>query len=420
MGNEEKVMYSYYARQPIFNLKNDAVAYELLYRDSLDETSYSFFNGDLASVSVINTALFGGDPKAIFGGKKIYINFTEQLITNGIAYLLPADHVVIEVLENVRPTPEVLTALEDLYRSGYKIALDDYVVNSDNEAFLNFAYMVKIDFRDSKEEIERTAAICRERRIFILAEKVETQEDIDYAKSLGAVFFQGYFYEKPIVVSNNNLSPMQTTFMRLVSKLNDPRTSLKDLSDIIQTDAGLTLKFLRLVNFIRFDWMEKIQSVHQAVLIAGLNKTKEFIYFNSLSELNENGVDEIILTGFYRADFCWQIARQISPYDRPFIDEMYLCGLMSIVIDYKFLGSDDVIEGLPLSDNIKSGLRLEDTLAGQILGAVIAYGKGDWDKVEEFRISHGIEKDDLARISLECIEHSNVVIKGFGAEDKIL
>lgn len=417
MNKEDIVMYSYYARQPIFNLKNDTVAYELLYRDSLESTSYSFFNGDLASASVINTALFGGDPKVIFGGRKIYINFTEKLITNGIAYLLPADNIVIEVLEDVRPTPEVVKALEDLYRSGYKIALDDYVVDSENEVFLDFAYMVKIDFQDSREEIERTAEICRQRRIFILAEKVETQEDIDYAKSLGAVFFQGYFYEKPIIISNNNLSPMQTTFMRLVSKLNDPNTNLRDVSEIIKTDAGLTLKFLRLVNFLRFDWMDKIQSVHQAVLIAGLNKTKEFIYFNSLSNLNEAGVDETILTGFYRADFCWQIARLISPMNKDFLDEMYLCGLMSIVIDHKFLGSDDVIEGLSLSDNIKSGLRLEDTLSGQILSAVIAYDKGDWDTVESFRQSHGIKDDDIARISLECIEHSNVVIKGFTHDD---
>lgn len=412
MDQEEIVMYSYYARQPIFNLKNDAVAYELLYRDSLDNTSYSFFNGDLASASVINTALFGGDPKLIFGGKKIYINFTEKLITNGIAYLLPAEDIVIEVLEDVRPTHEVVKALENLFHSGYKIALDDYVVNSDNEVFLNYAYMVKIDFRDSKEEIERTAEICRQRRIFILAEKVETQEDIDYAKSLGAVFFQGYYYEKPIIVTNNNLSPMQTTFMRLVGKLNDPSISLREVSDIIQTDAALTLKFLRMVNFIRFDWMEKIQSVHQAVLIAGLNKTKEFIYFNSLSALNESGISETILTGFYRADFCWQLARVIKPNDKDFLDEMYLCGLMSIVIDHEFLGSDDVIEGLPLSDNIKSGLRLEDTLAGEILGTVIAYSKGNWDRVEQFRTANSIDKDEIARISLECIEHSNVVIKG--------
>ncbi len=405
-------MYSYYARQPIFNLKNETIAYELLYRDSLESTSYSFFNGDLASASVINTALFGGDPKVIFGGKKLYINFTERLITNGIAYLLPVDSVVIEVLENVRPTPQVLQALDNLYRLGYKIALDDYVLTDENSEFLNFAYMVKIDFRDSKEDIERTAEICRKRRIFILAEKVETQEDIDYAKSLGAVFFQGYYYAKPIVVSSNTLTPMQTTFMRLASKLNDPSTDLKSISEIIQTDAGMTLRFLRLVNFIRFDWMERIQSVHQAVIIAGLNKTKEFIYFNGLSRLNDTGVDEIILTGFYRADFCWQLARLISD-DKQFFEEMYLCGLMSIVIDHKFSGSSDVIEGLPFSDNIKSGLKLEDSLPGKILKTVIAYDKGKWETVDRFNREYKISHDTIARISLECLEHSSVVIKGF-------
>lgn len=405
-------MYSYYARQPIFNLADEAIAYELLYRDSLESTSYSFFNGDLASASVINTALFGGDPKIIFGGKKLYINFTERLICNGIAYLLPVDNIVIEVLEDVRPTEKVLESLENLYRSGYKIALDDYVVTDENCEFLNYAYMVKIDFRMSKEDIERTAAICRKRKIFILAEKVETKEEIEYAKSLGAVFFQGYYYSRPIVVSSNNLTPMQTTFMRLSAKLNDPKTSLKDVSEIIQTDAGMTLRFLRLVNYIRFDWMDKISSVHQAVLMAGVNKTKEFIYFNGLSQLNENGVDELIKTGFYRADFCWQLAREISD-DTKVYEELYLCGLMSIVIDYQFTGSESVIEGLPFSDTIKQGLMLEDTLAGNVLRAVIAYDKGEWEKVDSFREKYSISHDTMARISLECLEHSRVVIDGF-------
>ena len=209
---------------------------------------------------------------------------------------------------------------------------------------------------------------------------------------------------------------MQTTFMRLASKLNDPATNLRTVSDIIQTDAAMTLKFLRLVNFIRFDWMDKIQSVHQAVLIAGVNKTKEFIYFNGLSQLNDTGVDEVILTGFYRADFCWQLARTISN-DKQFIEEMYLCGLMSIVIDHEFSGSDDVIEGLPFTDNIKSGLKLEDTLSGQILSAVIAYDKGRWDHVDKFNRAFNISHDTMARLSLECIEHSNVVIKGFTFEE---
>ena len=405
-------MYSYYARQPIYNLAKDAIAYELLYRDSLESTSYSFFNGDLASASVINTALFGGDPKTIFGGKKLYINFTERLICNGIAYLLPAENIVIEVLEDVRPIPEVIESLENLYRSGYKIALDDYVVNDENSEFLNYAYMVKIDFRMPKEQIERTAAICRKRKIFILAEKVETAEDIEYAKSLGAVFFQGYYYAKPIVVSSNNLTPMQTTFMRLASKLNDPKTTLKDVSSIIQTDAGMTLKFLRLVNYIRFDWTDKIKSVHQAVIMAGVNKTKEFIYFNGLSQLNENGVEEIIRTGFYRADFSWQLARELSE-DKALYEEMYLCGLMSIVIDHEFTGSDSVIDGLPFSDTIKSGLKLEDTMSGDVLRAVIAYDKGDWEKVDAFGEKYGVAHDTIARISLECIEHSRVVIDAF-------
>lgn len=44
------------------------------------------------------------------GGKRAFINFTGNLLINEIPLLLPKEIVVVEILETVDPTPEVVEA----------------------------------------------------------------------------------------------------------------------------------------------------------------------------------------------------------------------------------------------------------------------------------------------------------------------
>lgn len=402
---------TYYARQPIFNICNDTIAYELLYRSSPEATSYNFFNGDDATANVINSTFFGGDPKKIFNGRKIYINFTENLLLGKTALLLPKDTLVIEILEDVRPTDEVLEALQELKDNGYRMALDDYVITSETEVFLKYADIVKIDFRDTREHIEDTARICRKKGKRILAEKIETAEELEYAKSLGALFFQGYYFSKPIVISQQNPTPLETTFLHLISKISNDNVELREISKIIKTDAAMTLKFLRFVNFLRYDWMEKIKSVHQAVILAGLNRTKDFIYFVGLHQINQSAIDEVITTGFFRAKFCELLSENLL-HDNKIGEEMYLMGLMSIVVDCHFNGSREAVDSLPLSAEIKSGLLEEDGIFGDILKAVLSFEAAKWDEVDEFCKNYQVDSSDLSQIYLACITHTNSLVNG--------
>lgn len=406
-------MDSYYARQPIFNLNNDTIAYELLFRNSGGSTSYSYNSGEGASLSVINSAFLGSDLKTAFRNKKLYINFTESLILKDVVNILPKDMLVIEILEDVNPTPMVLEKLAELKQKGYRMAVDDYVYSEERAVFLDYAEIVKIDFRCPKEEIEKTAEKCRRLKKRILAEKIETAEELEYAKSLGAVFFQGYYFSRPLLVSIKNPNPLQITFMQLMVKLIDEEVNLGELSEIIRTDSGMTLKFLRFVNLQREDYLERIESVHQAVTAVGLRRTKDFIYFLSLQTMNENFIDEMITTGFFRAKFCESISELLRRYDKRQKEEMYLLGLISIIIDCNVdTAENEEIDALPLSDNIKLGLhRTEGNLFGDALSAVIAFENADWDSLDTFCKKYCITSADISKINLRCIMHTNELIK---------
>lgn len=412
-------MDGYFARQPILDIDNKTTAYEILYRNMPDASEYAPTNdADSSTASVITSTFFGDSAFEVFEGKKLFINFTENLLLNGCAKLLPKDSVVIEVLETVRPTMQVFEALADLRIAGYTVAVDDFDLNGETAGFLDHCDIVKIDFRTPRDHIEATAAECRRRKKIILAEKVETEEEVAYAKSLGCSLMQGYFFAKPMVMKGRSMSPMLISFLRIVELLNDDNVNLREVASIIETDAALTYKLLKLVNSIRHDWMQKVSSVLQAVKLIGINKAREWIYLVGLQKMNENTADELIVSAFFRARFCESLANAIRSARRH-AKELYLMGLMSAIVNYSNNDYDTMLKDIPLSDNIKSGLTGGDNVFADIFNVVVAFETADWDTVDSFIQKYNLNSDNVFKDYLKCLKESEQLMNLGNEADKV-
>ena len=110
------------ARQPIFNKNMDVYGYELLYRNNNVKNLCQFFDGKEASLEVIAASFVVIGLTKLTGGKKAFINFTEDLLQEEFATILPKEDLIIEVLEDVEPTKENVEACHNLVKAGYKIA----------------------------------------------------------------------------------------------------------------------------------------------------------------------------------------------------------------------------------------------------------------------------------------------------------
>jgi c-di-GMP-related signal transduction protein len=109
---------TFVARQPILDGRKNVFAYELLFRSSLD----NFFQSDLpdqASSSVLVSSFFLIGIQSITGGRRAFVNFTQNLLTHEYATFLPPDQAVIEILESVHPERNVLEACKSLKQRGY-------------------------------------------------------------------------------------------------------------------------------------------------------------------------------------------------------------------------------------------------------------------------------------------------------------
>ena len=120
---------------------------------------------------------------------------------------LPADRVVIELLEDQEVDDELVAVARELVGDGFSLALDDFVYDPSLEPLLELADVVKLDVLalgadGTREQLSRV----RGRGVRLLAEKVETHAEFALCRSMGFELFQGYFYARPELVSGRGVA----------------------------------------------------------------------------------------------------------------------------------------------------------------------------------------------------------------------
>lgn len=392
-------MNSFFAKQPIIDLNGNTYGYEMLYRTAPKIPFYDGDDGDKSSADVINNLFFGDEDREFLNNKRAFLNFTENLLLQKTALLLPRDQIVVEVLENVAASREILDCCRELMENGYIIALDDYTYTPDTAPLLDYCQIVKIDFRNSKKDIELTAAQCRSKKKTLLAEKIETDEEAEYAKSLGCTLMQGFYFAKPLVVKGSAYSPMALTFSKLINELRSPDVDMDNLADVISSDPFMTAKLLRLVNALRGDMANRISTVKQALLMLGVKKLTEWIYIVGLQSLSPKGPDERVRVALFRATFCRIVSIMILD-EFSFDDEMYLMGLMSVVVD---LNDKESMTAMRLSNNIIDGLSSMSGVYGDTFNFVLDCEQANWAGVDKFVTTYNLDGKEVLKKYIECM-----------------
>ncbi|MEO0249958.1 MAG: HDOD domain-containing protein, partial [candidate division WOR-3 bacterium] len=343
------------ARQPIFDARQNVYGYELLYRSG-SGNAYQATDGNQASLSVIrNTFLMLGS-QTLTGRKKAFINFTKELLVSGIGLSLPHDQTVVEILEDVEPDESTLSACKDLKKAGFLIALDDFTLtNFTQEAFLEIADIVKVDFTLTAEA-DRAKVIERfqgQQKKF-LAEKVETKQDFLAAVKKGYSFFQGYFFQKPVIVSGKDIPAIKLNYVQVVNEVNRRELDFYELERVIKQDTSFCYTLLKYINSAYFGMREHITSIRHALVLLGESEVRKWASLVLFTFIGYDKPSEIIVTSLVRAKLCELLAR---PAGMPGCEsELFLVGMFSMLDVLIGRPLPEVIETMHLSDDVKNTL----------------------------------------------------------------
>ena len=393
------------ARQPIFDRRERVFAYELLFRQG-PQNYYEGMDGDQATSDVIANSCLTIGLRTLTGGRRAFINFTMNLLKNETAYLLPSDLVVIEILENIEPDQEIILACQKLKEAGYLLALDDFVFEEKFRPLIDLVDIIKIDFTITRGQ-DRAEIVkqLRFHNIKFLAEKVETREEFDQALIAGYSLFQGYFFSKPILVAGKNIPPFKLNSLRLLKEINRVEVNFEEMQDIIKGDVSLSYNLLRFINSSALGLKTKINSIKQALVLLGISEVRRWASIITMQTLGKDKPSELIVNSLVRAVLGEALAlktelRQEAP-------NIFLMGMFSLIDAFLDRPLVEVLEELPLTQEIKQALLGEDNRFSLIFNLVLAYEKAEWANLIECVQRLGLDESEISILYFQSLTLAN-------------
>ena len=374
----------YMARQPILDLQGRVHAYELLGREGPE----AFFRGDIdraMRTMLDNTVMFGLEK--LTGGVPAFVNCTRDALTENLVDILPSSMTVLEILEIVEPTPSVIAACRKLKATGFRLALDDFVWEPKFAPLVELADYIKVDFVLSGPE-ERGALLRRLHGspIAMLAEKVETQEEYQQAQKEGFTLFQGYYFCRPVLMSNRKIPANRMYHFEILQMLQSDDIDVHEASRVLKRCAGLTYRLLRLVNSPKYAVRKEIHSIQEALMVVGDATFRRIVTLAIASDLNGDQPLEILRMAFVRARFCELVAEGCGLHPR----EQYLLGMLSMLSAMMQMPMEDLTPALPLRDEIQAALVGVVNRERMLLGWLESHERGEWDVCDAVVAANGL------------------------------
>lgn len=375
----------YIARQPIYDAKLKVIAYELLFRSGETTNSAKFLDGDNATTNVIVNSITEIGMDQLVGPHRAFINLTHNHILQMSEQPLPElkGRLVLEILEDIEAEDTIIEAVTKLSKDGFTIALDDFVYSESLQPLVDLSDIIKIDLMALNDsELETHVKQLSNGKRKLLAEKIETQEEFERCKELGFDYYQGYFFSRPHIIKGKRLPANKVAILNLLAKLQDDESSNEELAEIISHDVTMSVRVLRYINSAHFGFAKEVDSIQHAILMLGRTTIRNLATLVSMAQI-ENKPHELLIISMIRSKMAENIALKVKANK----DVCFTIGLFSIIDTLMDQDMEVIIEGLPLTESIRSALIRYEGELGKILHCVLAYEDGDWDNANYANLS---------------------------------
>ncbi len=402
----------YLARQPILNRARELFAYELLFRNGM-QNSCDGLDLELASTSVMDISFLIGFEK-ITAGHPMFINCPRDFLLRDYVSLFPPKSVVVEILETVEPDQEVIDACRRLKQAGYSIALDDFVDSPDWAPLVALADIIKVDFRGTNQK-EQHAIVSRYagKNIRMLAEKVETQEEYAAGMQMGYSLFQGYFFCRPEIMQHRDLPSFKLAYLELLRAATAPEFDVRELALKIKHEASLTFRLLRYLNSAAFGLRSEIHSVAHALSMLGERELRKWIAVVSVGVLADGKPDELMTVPLVRGRFCELLAPLAGMAEHA--NDLFLMGLLSVMDAILDQPLDSILADLPVRSEIKEALSARTGLYWQLLEIATAHERADWEKVSGLVSETGMNEEQVSSLYISAVDWSTALRRSITA-----
>src|SRR6185369_1090331 len=387
-------------RQPILDREQRLFAYELLFRSGTHNAA-DVTDGVQATATVIVNAFAELGIAAALGNCRGFINVDEEFLFSDMLELLPRQSVVLEILETVPPTTAVVERCKALQATGFTLALDDVIQLAPEFAeLLALVEIIKVDIQPlSRLELMQLVMKLKPLGKQLLAEKVDSRDQMEHCLKLGFTLFQGYYFAKPSIIAGRKLDHSQLSLMKLMGLLlGDADTS--ELEKALKPEPGLTVKLLRMTNSVGAGTSETITSLRHAITVLGRRQLQRWLQLLVFAADKQQGAaNPLLLMAATRGRLMELLAEERSPGDSSLADQAFMVGIMSLMPALISLPIAEIVAPLGLSRPVIDALCARSGPLGALLHLAECGETGDLET-----LTAGLR--ELPELSLKALNHA--------------
>ncbi|NQZ89322.1 MAG: HDOD domain-containing protein [Colwellia sp.] len=401
---------TFIARQAILDINLKTIGYELLFRDSLENVFRESLPEKATSKVILQNYILG-NLADVCGGKLAFINFDEFTLLQNSPLLFNPKNIVVEIIETINISDELVFNVSQIHKKGYTIALDDYDFSSKWDIFFPYISIIKVDVEQvSYHQIEelKKRLLSTQSKIKIVAERVETNEQFQKLKTIEIDYYQGYFFHKPEIKSGTCVSPLKVNLIQLFLEAYKPHLDFDQLTKIISRDVTLVSGILKLVNSAAECGNIEIISIKQAITYLGTNKIKQYVAIISMSTLSSDRPSELFSESLVRAKMMELIAEE-APFNH-IKEKAFLTGILSNLDAILNLPMQKIMMDYTFSQDIKLALSKQQGALSELLEMAKNYEVSDTGNVANLVNTHDIAESTLLNCYCESLKWTVNVI----------
>lgn len=358
------------ARQPILGRDQHLVAFELLFRATGDHDDAKLINGGAAATAAVISHASQLGLSQVVGDQLAFVNADEDVLMSDFVRFLPPDKVILEILETVKPTRQVIARVAELRELGFKFALDDVVRrNEEVDKLVKLVDVIKVDLQGiDRKRLPQLVDSLRFPGKRLLAEKVETQKEFGICLDLGFDYFQGYYFARPVILSGKKIAPSEMAILHLLELL-DSKAGDHLLEMAVKRDALVSLNLLRLVNSRAAGTGRRIETVSQALSELGrrqLRRWLQIVLYSSPGgqvELNS----PLLQMATTRGKLLELMTQKLRPGDAASADRAFSVGILSLADALFSMPMQDILDNVEVAQEVRAALLMREGDFGEML-----------------------------------------------------
>ncbi|MFW5979711.1 MAG: EAL and HDOD domain-containing protein [Halanaerobium sp.] len=390
------------ARQPVLDSGQEVFAYEIVFKNSIEERNVSE-NSHLFAEEISDDIKFFENSN-LADGKKVFIHFNADLLQSEVPLLLSKDNLGIEISENLSSKKEIVSKIKKLKEKGYLLILNHSQVVLNNNILYNYADIIKIDYKKaSKAEHKSFIKKIKTQtssQVKFLAENIDEHLQFKEAKEAGFDYFQGIFFTKADKIKDSGTPGYKINYLNVLKELNKEDVDFNQIEKIIKNDISMTYSLLKTINSASYGY--NISSIKQATALLGVKGLKKWSLLYLISGLKDDKPNILFVNTLTRAKFAESLASEFNIAEKS--EDLFTMGIFSMIDAFLNRPMSKILKETSLTEEIREAILIREGVMGEILNIVIAFERVKWDQVALIEKKNQLDPKKLYNKYLQAVD----------------